>query len=224
MEGEGKGQRNEGREYRRPQRRCGEPERGLPATPAPLQGAGEAARHPGTARSRGHGEPPRRRARDEGRRAWAPARHCSLQQGAGEAARCPGASGPEGRRARAPLQGAGIWARASGARRLGAQRGRLGRTDEVAAARVREVNRTFFMGRCIFPLWAGPRYGERHTSPHWASATDLTYAYLRESFPNFRFLICSKMQLVSYTLPVDLFVQGILRCSVYEVSNSEELA
>jgi len=101
MEGEGKGQRDEGREYRRPQQRCGEPERGLPAAPAPLQGAG-------------------------------------------------------------------IWARASGARRLGAQRGQLGRTDEVAAARVREVNRTFFMGRCIFPLWAGPRSGESHTSPHWA--------------------------------------------------------
>ena len=128
----------------------------------------EPGRWRGTQARRGHGEPPRRRAGDEGRRAWAPARHCSLQQGAGEAARCPGASGPEGRRARAPLQGAGIWARASGARRLGAQRGRLGRTDEVAAARVREVNRTFFMGRCIFPLWAGPRYGERHTSPHWA--------------------------------------------------------
>ena len=40
MEGEGKGQRDEGREYRRPLRRCGEPERGLPAAPAPLQGAG----------------------------------------------------------------------------------------------------------------------------------------------------------------------------------------
>ena len=100
----------------------------------------EPGRRRGTQARRGHGEPPRRRAGDEGRRAWAPARHCSLQQGAGEAVRCPGASGPEGRRARAPLQGAGIWARASGARRLGAQpvgtTRTVGRTDEVAAARV----------------------------------------------------------------------------------------
>ena len=174
MEGEGKGQRDEGREYRRPQaaaalRGAGEAERGLPAVPAPLQGAGEAARHPGTARSRGHGEPPRRRAGDEGRRGRG-RRHataaCNREPG-----RQRGAQARRGRRGggrATPLQGAGIWARASGARRLGAQRGRLGRTDEVAAARVREVNRTFFMGRCIFPLWAGPRYGERHTSPHWA--------------------------------------------------------
>ena len=60
MEGEGKGQRDEGREYRRPQQRCGEPERGLPAAPAPLQGAGEAARHPGTARTWGAAEAPSR--------------------------------------------------------------------------------------------------------------------------------------------------------------------
>ena len=164
----GKGQRDEwsstGGRTAAALRGAGEAERGLPACPRRCR---EPGRRRGTQARRGHGEPPRRRAGDEGRRAWAPARHCSLQQGAGEAARCPGASGPEGRRVRAPLQGAGIWARASGARRLGAQRGRLGRTDEVAAARVREVNRTFFMGRCIFPLWAGSRYGESHTSPHW---------------------------------------------------------
>jgi len=57
----GKGQRDEWREYRRPQaaaalRGAGEAERGLPAVPAPLQGAGEAARHPGTARTRGAAE------------------------------------------------------------------------------------------------------------------------------------------------------------------------
>jgi len=38
----------------------------------------------------------------------------------------------------------------------------VGRTDEVAAARV------VSSWADVYPLWAGPRYGERHTSPHWA--------------------------------------------------------
>ena len=58
----GKGQRDEwsstGGRTAAALRGAGEAERGLPAVPAPLQGAGEAARHPGTARTRGAAEAP----------------------------------------------------------------------------------------------------------------------------------------------------------------------
>ena len=65
MEGEGKGQRDEGREYWRPQRRCGEPER--------------------------------RRAGDEGRRAWAtPLQPAAGSRGGSEVPRLVGAGGAEG--------------------------------------------------------------------------------------------------------------------------------
>ena len=131
-------------------RGAGEGAAGCARAAAGSQGGGEASRHGADMGSRRGAEP-------------------GMKAGAGRGCRhAIAACSREPGRARAPLQGAGIWARASGARRLGAQRGRLGQIDEVAAARVREVNRTFFMGRCIFPLWAGPRYGERHTSPHWA--------------------------------------------------------
>ena len=55
---------------------------------------------------------------------------------------------------------------AAGSRDLGEGVGRA--APRCAASEDDSDRRCFFMGRCIFPLWAGPRYGERHTSPHWA--------------------------------------------------------
>ena len=98
MEGEGKGQRDEGREYRRPQRRCGEPERGLPAAPAPLQGAGEAARHPGTARTRGAAEAPSRVVLEPGMKAGGRGRRHATAACSREPGRQRGAQACRGRR------------------------------------------------------------------------------------------------------------------------------
>ena len=149
-----------------PQRRCGEPERPRGGCRLCPRRCREPGRRRGIQARRGHGEPPRRRAGDEGRRAWAPARHCSLQQGAGEAARCPGASGtrgpgPEGRRARAPLQGAGIWVRASAARRLGAQP--VGTTRTVGRTELRLLG-LFLHGpmQCISTMGRAEVWREPH--------------------------------------------------------------
>jgi len=112
MEGEGKGQRDEGREYRRPQRCCGEPERGLPAAPAPLQGGGEAPRHGADTGSR-RGAEPGMKAGGRGRRHTTAA--CSREPGRQRGAQARRGGG-RGRRCREPGSGRGRRARGASVR------------------------------------------------------------------------------------------------------------
>ena len=104
MEGEGKGQRDEGREYRRPQRRCGEPERPRGGCRLCPRRCREPGRRRGTQARRGAADTGSRRGAELGmkaggrgrRRAGTPLQPAAGSRGGSEVPRRIGAGGAEG--------------------------------------------------------------------------------------------------------------------------------